>query len=131
MAFVEDLSGIEQHRAMPDPREVALDLEAFHHLVLRDNLFQKQPEFRDVPKTVFQIVDFMPLRRRSRHFERSIEGAARNNDSQILIEHEERFADRVHDRFGQQECLFAILKSITIGRQRREPAPYPGAPQAN
>jgi hypothetical protein len=54
----------------------------------------------------------MPLRRRSRHFERSIEGAARNNDSQILIEHEERFADRVHDRFGQQERLFATLKSL-------------------
>src|SRR5215212_11257203 len=54
----------------------------------------------------------MPLRRRSRHFERSIEGAARNNDSQILIEHEERFADRVHDRFGQQERLLATLKSL-------------------
>jgi hypothetical protein len=40
IAFVEDLSGIEQHRATADPREVALDLEAFHHLVLRDNLFQ-------------------------------------------------------------------------------------------
>ena len=54
----------------------------------------------------------MPLRRRSRHFERSIEGAARNDDSQILVEHEERFADRVHDGLGQQERLFATLKSL-------------------
>jgi len=41
-----------------------------------------------------------------------VEGAARNDDPQILVEHKEGFADRVHDGLGQQERLFATLKSL-------------------
>jgi hypothetical protein len=44
-----------------------------------------------------------------------VEGAARNDEPQILVEHKEGFANRVHDGLGQQERLFATLKSLQGG----------------
>jgi hypothetical protein len=97
IAFVKDLPRVKQHRATSDPRKVSLDFEAFHHPVLRDNLLQEQPEFRDVPHAVVKVIDFAPLRDLARHLEGQVEGAAGSDDAQIPIEHQEGLADGVHD----------------------------------
>src|SRR3954466_16298710 len=112
ITFVEDLAGIQQHRATSDPREVSLDFEAFHHPVLRDNLLQEQPEFRDVPHAVVKVIDFAPLRDLARHFEGQVEGAAGSNDAKNPIEHQEGLADGVHDGLRQQAGVFGTLKGM-------------------
>src|SRR3954452_13853061 len=110
IAFVEDLAGIKEHRATSDPREVSLDFKAFHHPVLRDDLLQEQPEFRDLPYPLVEVVDFAPLRDLACHLEGQVEGAAGSNDAQIPVEHKEGLADRVHDSLGQQAGVFGTLQ---------------------
>ena len=112
IAFVEDLAGIKQHRATSDPREVSLDLKAFHNPVLRDNFLQEQPEFRDVPYPLVEVVDFASLRDLARHLECQVEGPAGNDDPQIPVEHKEGLADRVHNGLRQQTSVFGTLKGM-------------------
>jgi len=52
VALIEHLSGIQQHRAPADCREIVLDLEFLDRGVVRDNVFKQLAERRNVPLTI-------------------------------------------------------------------------------
>jgi len=60
-AFLMDLPGIEQHLSMPDGREIMFDLIIMKFGFFPEDIFQKLPEFRNVPLTAAEVVDDLAL----------------------------------------------------------------------
>ena len=93
-----------------------LDLVVVHHGVLRQDFFQQHPELRDVPLAVAQRVDWTALNVLPVDLERQIERAARGDDLQVLIEDQERRADRIHDRLCERASIIDVHERLAIGR---------------
>ena len=75
-----------------------LDFVIFHHSALGYNFFQKQTKSWNIPLTITQRVKRPPLSVVAADFECVIEGAARGEHAEILVEHQERFANGIDDR---------------------------------
>jgi len=54
--FIENLAGIQEHRAPPDTRKLMLDLEIVDRDVLRQDVAEQCVKRRDVPCPIPQIV---------------------------------------------------------------------------
>src|SRR5664279_2363425 len=95
---VEYLARVEEHDAPSDAGKIAIDLISFDRRVIPGDRFENRAKLRDIPLTVFNLVD-----RKTRHIlicelEELIEGPARGDDAQLLVEHEKGVADRIDDR---------------------------------
>jgi hypothetical protein len=91
-----------------------LDFVAFHHRCPRQYLLQQQPEFRDVPLAVAQRVnrdalDFLPF-----DPEGQVERSAGGDDAQILIEDQQRLANRIDDRQGKRSCVVDTREEVNV-----------------
>src|ERR1700686_5473371 len=74
-----------------------LDFVVFHGSLLGKDFSKEQTKLRNIPLTVSEVIQEFALRVVGIDFERQIERSARGNDTKILIEHNERFSNRVDD----------------------------------
>src|SRR3984893_19352025 len=74
-----------------------LDLVVFHGSLLGKDFSKQQTKLRNIPLTVSEVIQEFALRVIGIDFERQIEGSACGNDPKLLIEHNERFSNRVDD----------------------------------
>src|SRR3984893_11634024 len=72
-----------------------LDFVVFHGSLLRKNFSKQQTKLRNIPLTVSEVIQKFALRVVGIDFERQIERSARGNDNKLLIEHNERFSNRI------------------------------------
>ncbi len=115
----EHLARIQEHRASPDYGKVALDLVSLHRGVLGCHSFQQQPKLGDIPLAVTQPVNRTAMNVLKPHPEGLIESAVCRDDTQVLIENQEGFADRIHDRLGEQAPIIEIYEQRDIGQGQR------------
>ena len=101
-SLIENLSRIQEHRASSDIGDVSLDFVSLHHGVPRRDFLQQQPKFGDIPLASAQPVNWATLNVLRVHSKRSAEGAARRDDTQLLIKDQKGIADRIHDRLGER-----------------------------
>src|ERR1700681_3065799 len=94
---MEDFTGIQEHRALADAREIMLDFVVFRGSLLGNNFSEQQTKLRNIPLTVSEVVQEFALRVVGIDFERQVERSARSNNPKILIEHDERFSNRIDD----------------------------------
>ena len=73
---VDHLSSIQQHRSEPKARKVVNHLEPVHLRSFRDNGFKQEPEGRNIPLAVAQVVEKPALSLPGMHFEDIVERAA-------------------------------------------------------
>src|SRR5258707_1729630 len=85
------------HRAPADAREIMLDFVVFHGSLLGNDFSKQQTKLRNIPLTVSEVIQEFALSVVGIDFECQIERSARSNDTKILIEHNERFSNRVDD----------------------------------
>jgi hypothetical protein len=53
------------------------------------------------------------------HPEGLIESAVCRDDTQVLIEDQEGFADRIHDRLGEQAPIIKVYEQRAVGQGQR------------
>ncbi len=104
--LVEHLAGVQAHRAWPDVRKLIFDLIVLHHAVLGYDLFQEQAKLRNVPVTIAQLVKQPAFGIFGSNLECPIERAARGDHAQVLVEHQNRFTNRVYDRLCKRARFF-------------------------
>src|SRR5258705_9914460 len=74
-----------------------LDFVVFHGSLLGNDFSKQQTKLRNIPLTVSEVIQEFTLSVVGIDFERQIERSARSNNPKILIEHNERFSNRVDD----------------------------------
>ena len=110
------LARIQEHRASSDNGKVALDLVSLHRGVLRRHSFQQQPKLGNIPLAIAQPVNRTAMNVLKLHPEGLIESAVCSDDAQILIENQEGFADRIHDRLGEQAPVIEVYEQRATGQ---------------
>jgi hypothetical protein len=91
------LYGHQEHCASADAQEIMLDFVVFRGSLLGNDLAKQQTKLRNIPLTISEVIQEFALSVVGIDFERQIERSARSNDPKILIEHNERFSNRVDD----------------------------------
>src|ERR1700737_1929978 len=74
-----------------------LDFVVFHGSLLGKDFSKQQTKLRNIPLTRSGGIQKFALRVVGIDFERQIERSARGNDTKLLIEHNERFSNRIDD----------------------------------
>src|ERR1700720_3980133 len=82
-------------RALADARKIMLDFVVFHGSLLGKDFSKQQTKLRNIPLTVSEVIQKFALRVVGIDFERQIERSARGNDPKLVIEHNERFSNRI------------------------------------
>src|SRR3984893_2866998 len=72
-----------------------LDFVVFHGSLLGKDFSKQQAKLRNIPLTVSEVIQEFALSVVGIDFERQIERSARGNDTKLLIEHNERFSNRI------------------------------------
>jgi len=85
-------AGVEQHGPVPDFGKIVLHLEVVDGMVIREDFIQQRSDEGDVPLSVAQVVDEAIVRFFVRDVERLEKRAVGRHDSQIVVEHDERFS---------------------------------------
>jgi hypothetical protein len=102
VSLIEYLPRIQEHQTPSDNGKVALDFVSLHHGVLWRNVLQQQPKLGDIPLAIAQPIYRTTLNVLTIHPERLMESAVCSDNAQVLIENQERIADRIHDRLGER-----------------------------
>src|ERR1700731_2140922 len=97
-SLIKNLTGVQEHRAPTDAGEIMLDFVVFHGSLLGNNFSEQQTKFRNIPLTVSEVIQEFALSVVGIDIECQVERSARSHDPKILIEHNERFSNRVDDR---------------------------------
>jgi hypothetical protein len=114
VALIKDLSGVQQHRAAAECREIPLHLEFFDLRVMRDDRREQAAQRWNVPLAIAQLIKQTAHGFLSGHPESAIKCSAGNDNAQRAVEHEERFADGVHDRLFQAAALVGADHKIGL-----------------
>jgi hypothetical protein len=100
-----------------------LDLVTFHHALLGHDLLQKEMQLGNVPLAVAQCVE-QPAQGVGRADpEGRTEGAAGREHTEILVEHQERLADRIDDRLREGARLLGPGEDVVVAQSRRRGLP--------
>ena len=94
------LATIEQHHSLSDDWEGVRQLKVVEDRAGGNDVFEQCPQGGNVPLAVAQLVNETVLGFFGRNLKSLIEGAIRGADAQGGVEHQERFAHRVHDVLG-------------------------------
>jgi hypothetical protein len=70
--------------------------------MLRRDVLQQQPKLGNIPLAIAQPVNRTTLNVLKMHPECLVESAVCGDDTQVLIEDQQRIADRIHDRLGER-----------------------------
>ena len=100
---------VQQHDPSPDLREVVLDLEVGQAAPVGQNHAEQRSEPRNVQLAIVQLVEGTADGRLRREPEGLIEGPVCRQHAQVGVEHQQRFAHRVHDGLGVEPCLLERL----------------------
>jgi hypothetical protein len=101
--------------ASSDAWKFLLDLVILHHALLRDDLFQKQMQRRNVPLTIAQRAKQLALRIAATDLECLIERAARREHAEVLVERQERFPNGIDDRLRELACFLDLREQFIVG----------------
>src|ERR1700722_1108824 len=93
--LIEDFTGIQERRAPSDSREIMLHFIVFHGSSLGNDFSKQQTKLRNIPLAIAEVIQKLALSGIGIDFERQIERMACSNDLKILIEHNERFSNRI------------------------------------
>jgi len=116
---VNHLAGIEQHRLAAKTGEIMFDLEPVHRGPFGDDRFEQQPERRNVPLAVPQIVEQAAVGLFGIDLEGRVKGAARGEHPKLPVEHQEGFGDSIDDRLGED-----LRVEDVVGRTQHVPAGF-------
>jgi hypothetical protein len=102
-----------------------LDLIILHHAPLGNDLLQEHMKLGNVPLSGTQGVKKPSLGLFGADVEGGIKGSARGDHPEILVEHEDRLANRIDDGACQGAGIRGVGKlfSETGRRHRKSPAP--------
>ncbi len=112
LVLVHDLARVEQHDAVPDAEKVVLDLEIVHRDAVGDDRLEQVAQRRYVPLAVAEREQQAAVRVGRLHLEGLVEGAARREHVEVLIEDEERLRNRVDDRQRENLGVFQLAKRV-------------------
>ena len=101
---------VEQHGPPADLRELVLDLEVGQPPRVGQDLAEQRPQPRNVQLAVAQLVHGPADGRLRRELEGLVEGPVRRLHAQVGVQHQQRFADRVHDGLGVEPRLLERLR---------------------
>src|ERR1700731_3936352 len=90
-----------------------LDFVVFHCSLLGKDFSKQHTKFRNIPLTVSEVIQKFALRVVGIDFERQIEGSARGNDTKLLIEHNERFSNRIDNSVRKCPSILDLGKLIS------------------
>src|SRR5207244_747549 len=96
-----DAPGVEQHLLPTDLREVVLHLEALEGVILRQHLFEEQPQLRYVPLAAAEVVDEPLLGLRPCDPEHLAEGGVHGFHPEPSVEYHQGLAHGLHDGAGE------------------------------
>ncbi len=121
ISLVEHLPRVQEHRASSDIGKFPLDLVTLHHGVLRRDILQQEPKLGNIPLAIAQRVNRTILNVLTIHPECLMESAVCSDDTQVLIEDQERIADRIHDRLGERTHIIEVYEQLAVGPRTRLP----------
>src|ERR1700682_1913600 len=108
-----------------------LNLIIVHRAVVGNNIFQQCPQPWDVPLATAQLVKMLPLGIVWIGCKLHIEGSARCDYPQVLVENDQRFANGVHHClrkgtrvFNLTELLFEHCRPLQSLRESENSAAY-------
>ena len=84
------------------------DFTVLHRTVLGQDISKQSTKFRRVPFTLAQFIKQLAPGFVGTDRECAIERAARGDDAQILVQHDERLAHGVDDRMCERRCVMAV-----------------------
>src|SRR5580658_10291044 len=100
-ALVEHLAGVQAHRARSETGELMLDFIALHYALLGNNFFQQDAKLRNVPLSIAQRVKKSAIGILGADLESRIEGAARSDHAQVLVEYKNGLAHSVDNALSE------------------------------
>ena len=115
ISLVEHLPRVQEHRAASDNGKVAFDFVTFHNRVLGRDVLQQQPKLGNIPLAIAQPVSRTTLNVLKIHPECLVESAVCSDDTQVLIEDQERIADRIDDRLGERTPSIEVYEQLAVG----------------
>ncbi len=113
--LVDDLAGVQQHDPAPDARKDMVDLEVIHGGAVGKDGLQQQPQRRDVPLAIAQVVEQAALGLAGNDLEGLVERTAGRQHAKLGVQHQEGLVDRIHDGLRQGLRVFDGLQG---GRRR-------------
>ena len=119
VSLIEYLPRIQEHRTSSDNGKVSLDFVSLHHGVLWRDVLQQQPKFGDIPLAIAQPIYRTTLNVLTIHPERLIESAICSDNAQVLIENQERIADRIHDRLRERVRFIEVYERLVVRPRQR------------
>jgi len=117
--LIEYLSRIQEHRSPSDNGKISLDFVSLHHGVLGRNVLQQQPKLGDIPLAISQPIYRTTLNILTIQLERLMESAVCSDDAQVLIENQERIADRIYDRLRERVRFVEIYERLVVRPRQR------------
>src|ERR1700730_719496 len=105
-----------------------LDFVVFHGSLFGNNFSEQQAKLWNIPLTVSEVIQEFALSVVGVDFKRQIERSARSNDPKILIEHNERFSNRVDDSVRKYPGILDLgeLLSEHVFEHDGPPSPHRG-----
>src|ERR1035437_6960525 len=100
--LIEHLTRIQEHDAPPNSGEITIDFVSLDRRMIFSDRFENCAKLRDIPLTIVNLINQMPPDILIDELEGLIEGPARGDDAQIVIEHQKRVANGIDD--GVREC---------------------------
>src|ERR1700736_6136681 len=83
--------------------------------MLRQDFFQENPKFRNVPLTLAQVVEELALGALTIDLECQIKRSARGYHPKVAVEHDQRLGDGIHDGLRQSSDVLNPQKGLNVG----------------
>ena len=93
------------------------NFEIFQGPMLRQHVFQKGPECRDVPLSVSEVVNELAECLGGSYAKRLVKRAARGRDTKVGVQHEKRLTHGIDDAFNVRDGVFQGALWIRDARQ--------------
>src|ERR1035437_6744845 len=95
--LIEHLTRIQEHDAPPNSGEITIDFVSLDRRMIFSDLFQNCAKLRDIPLTIVNLINQTIADIFIDEMKCLIEGAARGDDAQVVIEHQKRVANGIDD----------------------------------
>ena len=119
VSLIEYLPRIQEHQTPSDNGKVSFDFVSLHHGVLWRDVLQQQPKFGNIPLAIAQPIYRTTLNVLTIHPERLMESAVSSDNAQVLIENQERIADRIYDRLRERVRFIELYERLAVRPRQR------------
>ena len=104
--LIEHLARIQEHDAPPNSGEITIDFVSLDRRMILGDRFQNCAKLRDIPLTIVDLVNQMTADILIDEMEGLIEGPARGDDAQVVVEHQKRIANGIDDGMRERGCVW-------------------------